>query len=95
MILKIYRILAILQVVGTTALGFLTFQITGTIVGFVAGVLIAGHFLTVINTRDINAENTKLLKSLLEEVKKTRKLSEQDLPHLLESKKKETPKISA
>lgn len=72
MILKIYKFLLMLQIVGSTMLGFITFQVSGLIVGFVAGVVIAGHFLTVINTRDINAENTKLLKAILEEFRKTR-----------------------
>jgi hypothetical protein len=88
MMLKIYRILLMLQILGTTILGYLFFQITGTIVGFVAGVLVAGHFLVVLNTRNINAENTKILKSLLEEMKKKRQVMESEKTPLIEKKEK-------
>ncbi|MFH2132340.1 MAG: hypothetical protein ABIK68_18330 [bacterium] len=92
MILKIYKILSILQIAGTTFLGFLLYNLTGAIAGFTAGVLIAGHFLTVLNTRNINVENTKILKDLLEEVKKARLVQEKNPPALNESSQKEVAK---
>ncbi len=86
MIIKIYRILLLLQIFGTTAVGFFTFNVMGTIVGFIVGVLVAGHFLTTLDTRDLNVQNTKLLKSILEELKKKPLSAEKQL---IESKTKE------
>jgi preprotein translocase subunit SecF len=86
MLLKIYRVLLMLQIVGITIAGYLLFQMMGIVVGFVAGVLIAGHFLTVLNTRNISAENTKILKNLLEEMKKVSSSQENSRLKLTSSK---------
>lgn len=70
MISKIYRILLMLQIIGTTLLGTFLYDLVGTVAGFVLGVLITGHFMTTLDTRDLNAKNAKLLKDILEELKK-------------------------
>lgn len=82
MIFKVYKTLLMLQIVGTTIVGLMFFKITGMIIGFIAGVLIAGHFLTTLSTREINAENTKILKGLLEETKKLQESLNNKLPVL-------------
>lgn len=70
MIIKLYKFLLMLQIVGTTIVGFIFFSLTGLLIGFIAGMLIAGHFMTTLSTREINMENTKILQKLLEEMKK-------------------------
>lgn len=83
MIYKIYRILLLLQIIGTTALGTFVYDLVGTIAGFVMGVLIAGHFMTALDTRDLNAQNVKLLKGILDELKQDpSRLKGQDLKQI-------------
>jgi hypothetical protein len=80
MIYKIFRILQFVQIIATTAVGFLLFDIKGMLVGFVIGVMIAGHFLVLLGTRQVNAENTKMLKELLAETQKLQQVLNQNLP---------------
>ncbi len=87
MINKIYRILILIQIVVATGLGLITFDLMGAAIGFIAGVLIAGNFLTSLNNRDLTAENTKLLKGILEEIKKNQSMIESRNKELQKSEK--------
>jgi len=81
-----------LQIVGTTIVGSLFYDLTGMIIGFVAGVLIAGHFLTTLSTREINVENTKILKGLLEETKKLQTSLNKRIPQVEDREPKQIEK---
>jgi uncharacterized membrane protein len=87
MIYKIYKTLQFLQIIATTVVGFLLFDIKGMIVGFIIGVMIAGHFLTLLGARQINTDNAKMLKELLEETRKMQHRLNENLPQTTEPPK--------
>jgi len=87
MLYKIYKVLQFIQIVATTVVGFLLFNVTGLIVGFIVGVLIAGHFLALLSARQINADNAKMLKELLAETKKIQAFLNRNLPEPIEPPK--------
>ena len=69
MIIRISRILLLLQKIGTTVLGTFMYDLVATITGFVMGVLITDHFKTSLGMRDLNAQNDKLQKGIQVEFK--------------------------
>lgn len=52
-------------VIAATAVGYMFFQASGAIIGFLISVIMTGHFITVVNTRDLTYDNRQLLRDLL------------------------------